>query len=201
MYFIKGSYYTAAIHLSCISAMKKFLGKSIFKATGWQYHVDPAILENKQVIIGFEHTSNLDTILSLALFEILELKIHTLIKKELFKGPLKPILEKLGGIPVDRKASKDIVTQMVELFNQNDRFNLVIAPEATRAKDGEARKPIRTGFWHIAKAANVPIILMYANARTKQGGILGKIHPTDLQQDLEKIKALYTEYDIDVKIN
>ncbi|KXO78238.1 acyltransferase [Acinetobacter venetianus] len=184
-----------------IKNMKNFLGKSIFKATGWEYKVDPTILEKKQVIIGFEHTSNLDTILSLALFEILELKIHTLIKKELFKGPLKPILEKLGGIPVDRKANKDIVTQMVDLFNQNENFNLVIAPEATRAKDGETRKPIRTGFWHIAKAANVPIILMYANARTKKGGILGKIYPTDLQQDLEKIKSLYAEYGIDVKIS
>jgi 1-acyl-sn-glycerol-3-phosphate acyltransferase len=105
----------------------------------------------KQVIIGFEHTSNLDTILSLALFEILELKIHTLIKKELFKGPLKPILEKLGGIPVDRKANKDIVTQMVDLFNQNDNFNLVIAPEATRAKDGEARKPFALVFGILQK--------------------------------------------------
>lgn len=184
-----------------VVTMRKFLGKTIFKATGWEYEVDPSILEKKQVIIGFEHTSNLDTILSLALFEILQLKIHTLIKKELFKGPLKHVLERLGGIPVDRKASKDIVTQMVDLFNQNEQFNLVIAPEATRAKDGEERKPIRTGFWHIAKAANVPIILMYANARTKKGGILGKIYPTDLQQDLEKIKAMYAEYDIDVKIN
>jgi 1-acyl-sn-glycerol-3-phosphate acyltransferase len=90
---------------------------------------------------------------------------------------------------------------MVDLFKRNERFNLVIAPEATRAKNGEDRKPIRSGFWHIAKAANVPIILMYANARTKQGGILGKIYPTDLQKDLEQIKALYAEYDIDVKIN
>ncbi|WP_171063434.1 1-acyl-sn-glycerol-3-phosphate acyltransferase [Acinetobacter sp. CIP-A165] len=181
--------------------MRKILGKSIFKATGWQYNVDPTILEKKQVIIGFEHSSNLDTILSLALFEILELKIHTLIKKELFKGPLKPVLKRLGGIAVDRKASKDIVTQMVDLFNQNDSFNLVIAPEATRAKSSQERKPIRTGFWHIAKAANIPIILMYANPRTKQGGILGKIYPADLQQDLEQIKALYAEYGIDVKIN
>lgn len=184
-----------------LNNMKKFLGKSIFKAAGWTYQVDPAILEKKQVIIGFEHSSNLDTVLSLALFEILELKINTLIKKELFKGPLKPLLEYLGGIPVDRKSSKDIVSQMVDTFNQNDHFNLVIAPEATRAKDGEDRKPIRTGFWHIAKTANVPIILMYANPRTKQGGILGKIYPDDLNKDLEKIKNLYAEYGIDVKID
>ena len=183
-----------------IKFMKKILGKSIFKLTGWTYQADPSILENKQVIIGFEHTSNLDAILSLALFEILELKIHTLIKKELFKGPLNPLLKYFGGIPVDRKSSKDIVTQMVEIFNQNEKFNLVIAPEATRAKDCEERQPIRTGFWHIAKAANVPIVLMYANARTQKGGILGKIYPTDLAQDLEKIKVLYAEQGIDIKI-
>lgn len=181
--------------------MKKFLGNSIFKAAGWTYNVDPEILEKKQVIIGFEHTSNLDAVLSIALFQILDIKIHTLIKKELFKGPLKPILEKLGGIPVDRKASKDIVSQMVEQFQNHETFNLVIAPEATRAKDGSERKAIRTGFWHIAKAANVPIVLMYANARSKQGGILGKIYPTDLQKDLETIKELYAKFDIDVKIN
>lgn len=94
---------------------EKFLGNSIFKAVGWTYDVDPTILEKKQVIIGFEHTSNLDAILSIALFQILDLKIHTLIKRA-FKGPMKPILENLGGIPVDRKASKDIVSQMVENF-------------------------------------------------------------------------------------
>ncbi|MCG2901957.1 1-acyl-sn-glycerol-3-phosphate acyltransferase, partial [Escherichia coli] len=80
------------------------------------YYIEPEILENKQVIIGFEHTSNLDAVLSVALFEILEIKIHTLIKKELFQGPLKPLLEKLGGIPVDRHSKSDIVSQMVKLF-------------------------------------------------------------------------------------
>ena len=181
--------------------MKKFLANSIFKAVGWTYNVDPKIIEKKQVIIGFEHTSNLDAVLSIALFQILDIKIHTLIKKELFKGPLKPLLEKLGGIPVDRKASKDIVSQMVEQFQTHETFNLVIAPEATRAKDGSERKPIRTGFWHIAKAANVPIVLMYANAQSKQGRVLSKICPTDLQKDLETIKELYAQFDIDVKIS
>jgi len=116
-----------------------------------------------------------------------------LIKKELFKGPFKPLLENIGGIPVDRKSSKDIVTQMVELFQSNKKFNLVIAPEATRAKNGEERRPIRTGFWHIAKAANVPIVLMYANSKTKQGGIFGKIYPTDLEHDLALMKQLYKD--------
>ena len=172
---------------------KKFIGESAFKIAGWQYHVEPNVLEDKQVIVGFEHTSMMDAVLSLALFQIYDIKIHTLIKKELFKGPFKPLLENIGGIPVDRKSSKDIVTQMVELFQSNDKFNLVIAPEATRAKNGEERRPIRTGFWHIAKAANVPIVLMYANSKTKQGGIFGKIYPTDLEHDLALMKRLYKD--------
>lgn len=71
---------------------------------------------------------------------------------------------------------------------------MVIAPEATRAKTGEVRKPIRTGFWHIAKSANVPIVLMYANLKTKQGGIFEKIYPTDLDHDMALIKQLYKEH-------
>lgn len=172
---------------------KKFIGESAFKLAGWQYHVEPNVLEDKQVIVGFEHTSMMDAVLSLALFQMYDIKIHTLIKKELFKGPFKPLLESIGGIPVDRKSSKDIVTQMVELFQSNEKFNLVIAPEATRAKNGEERRPIRTGFWHIAKAANVPIVLMYANSKTKQGGIFGKIYPTDLEHDLALMKQLYKD--------
>ena len=140
--------------------LKKFIGESAFKLAGWKYHVEPDVLEDKQVIVGFEHTSMMDAVLSLALFQIYDIKIHTLIKKELFKGPMKPLLEAIGGISVDRKANQDIVSLMVEHFQQNEKFNLVIAPEATRAKTGESRKPIRTGFWYIAKAAGVPGTVM-----------------------------------------
>ena len=173
--------------------MSKLLGQLTFKMAGWQYHVEPDVLEKKQVIVGFEHTSMMDAVLSIALFQIYDIKIHTLIKKELFKGPMKPLLEKLGGISVDRHAKQDVVAMMVEHFQNNDKFNLVIAPEATRAKNGETRRPIRTGFWHIAKATGVPIVLMYANSSTKQGGIFGKIYPTDLDRDLAEMKRLYKE--------
>ena len=181
--------------------MKKQISEIAFKLAGVKYRVEPNVLEDKQVIIGFEHTTMMDAVLSLALFQICDIPIHTLIKKELFKGPLKPILEGIGGIPVDRKSNKDIVVQMIEHFNKNEKFNLVIAPEATRAKNGEVRKPIRTGFWHIAKAANVPIVLLYVNQKTKQGGIFGKIYPTELDHDLKLIQQLYKEHtDLDIVI-
>ncbi len=180
--------------------MRKFLGNAVFKLYGWTYHNDPSVLSDKQVVIGFEHTSNRDGIFAIALFQILGINIHTLIKKELFKGPLKPLMEAIGGIPVDRLASKDIVSQMAEEFAKRDKFTLVIAPESTRAKDGEARKPIRTGFWHIAKQANVPIVLMYSNPATKTGGIFARIMPTDLNKDLQEIRRLYKEKGLDVVI-
>ncbi|WP_111892155.1 1-acyl-sn-glycerol-3-phosphate acyltransferase [Acinetobacter sp. MB5] len=171
--------------------MKKQLGKLTFKLSGWTYHIQDDILEDKQVLIGFEHTSIMDGILSWSLFQILGIKIHTLVKKELFKGPLSPVLKAFGAIPVDRKAKQDLVQQMVQEFQSHEKFNLVIAPEGTRAKNGESRRPIRTGFWHIAKAANVPIVLMYANAKTKQGGIIGKIYPNDFDQDMKQIQEMY----------
>ena len=174
--------------------MKKQMGKLAFKLAGVSYSVTPDLLEDKQVIIGFEHTTMMDAVLSIALFHIHDIKIHTLIKKELFKGPFKPLLEGVGGIAVDRKSNQDIVTQMVAEFSNNQKFNLVIAPEATRAKNGEERRPIRTGFWHIAKAANVPIVFLFINQSTKKGGIFGKIYPTDLDKDLAEIKKMYKEH-------
>ena len=180
--------------------MKKTLAKTIFKITGWTYHADPNLLEKKQVIIGFEHTSNWDGILAVALFAALGINVRALVKKELFKGPLKNFLLKMGAIPVDRNSKQDVVTQMVEHFNAHEEFSLAIAPEATRAKDGQTRGAIKTGFWHIAKAANVPIILMYAQAPKKTGGLIGKIYPSNLQDDLKTIQAKYAEYGIDIKI-
>ncbi len=88
--------------------------RSAFKLTAGNTCRTKRFSEDKQVIIGFEHTSMLDAVLSLAIFQIYDMKIHTLIKKELFKGPMKPILEAIGGIAVDRKSNKDIVSQMVE---------------------------------------------------------------------------------------
>jgi 1-acyl-sn-glycerol-3-phosphate acyltransferase len=70
--------------------MKKQLGKLAFKLSGWTYHLQDDILEDKQVIIGFEHTSMLDGVLSWSLFQVLGLQTHTLMKKELFKGPIRP---------------------------------------------------------------------------------------------------------------
>ena len=179
----------------------RVLGRTLFKSIGWTYEVAPdALSDPKQVIIGFPHTTNMDTVRAMALLNILQLPYHILVKQELFKPVLGQALTGLGCIPVDRKNSKNIVQQMVEEFAKHERFSLVIAPEATRGKNGE-KPPIRTGFWQIAKAAHVPIVLMLADNAQQKGLILGKIYPSDdMQADLQQIQAVYAAHGVQVAL-
>ena len=176
------------------------VGKLFFKIQGWTYEVNPdAISDPKQVIIGFPHTTNLDGVRAIALFYALKLDAHVLVKKELFNNPLMgKFLNAMGCIPVDREKSKNVVQQMVEEFARHERFTLAVAPEATRGKDGEKR-PIRTGFWHIAKATNVPIALMLSDSANKIGRVFAKVMPSDsMESDLLEIQRLYAGYGVEV---
>jgi len=182
--------------------IRKTLGKLVFETlNGWTYDINPdALSEPKQILIGFPHTSNWDAVRGLALFNILDLNYHVMVKRELFRFPLGQLLTGLGCIPVDRAKSSNVVQQMVDIFAASERFTLVMAPEATRGKDGEKR-PIRTGFWHIAKAVNVPIVFMLSDSTNKKGLIFGKIMPGDsIENDLKEIQARYAEYGVHVEL-
>jgi 1-acyl-sn-glycerol-3-phosphate acyltransferase len=177
------------------------LGKLAFKVNGWTYEINPeAVSDPKNVMVGFPHTSNFDGVIAISVFQILNLNYHLLVKKELFRFPMGPILKGLGCIPVDREKSKNIVQQMVEEFAKHERFTLAAAPEATRGKHGEKR-PIRTGFWHIAKATNVPIVLMLSDNKHKVGRVFAKVYPSDsMENDLQEIKRLYAQYDVEISL-
>lgn len=175
----------------------KFIGKAFFACSGWTYEKQPDLWSDKQVVIGFPHTSNLDAVRAFALFMALGLKTYTLIKQELFVWPLSMVLRLVGGLAIDRANSGQVVTKMAVEFQQRERFTLVLAPEGTRGKSGQ-KPSIRTGFWHIAKAANVPIVLMLADNASRRGRFIGRIAPTNLPDDLAKIQALYKEAGIDI---
>ncbi|MEM8593668.1 MAG: 1-acyl-sn-glycerol-3-phosphate acyltransferase [Pseudomonadota bacterium] len=179
--------------------MKQWLCKGVFNVLGYTHNVNPeAVSDDKSVIIGFPHTSNTDTVLALALFNILNIPYHVLVKKELFFFPLSFLLRGVGCLPVDRNSSKNIVDQMVSEFEQREQFSLVVAPEATRGKAGQQRV-LRTGFWHIAKAANVPIVLMRLDLDDKHGTIFDKIQPSeDITEDIERITEIYAKHNIDI---
>ena len=177
--------------------VSRFIGKSFFACTGWTYETPSHLLSGKQVIIGFPHTSNMDAVRAFALFMALGLQTFTLIKRELFFWPLSWVLRLVGGLPVDRANSGQIVTKMADEFRQRERFTLVLAPEGTRGKSGQ-KPSIRTGFRHIAKAANVPIVLMLSYDASRCGRFLGRIQPTTIKDDLLQIQALYREAGVEI---
>jgi 1-acyl-sn-glycerol-3-phosphate acyltransferase len=143
----------------------------------------------KAVIIGAPHTSNWDFLVMLMAILIWRLDVHWIGKHSLFIGPLGPVMRWLGGIPVDRSKSQSLVEQMVKHFQERDRLLLVIAPEGTR-------KPVErwhTGFYRIARQANVPIVLSFMDYRHKEAGVAGVEVPGDgMKEDIDRYQVFYT---------
>ena len=176
---------------------KKLVGIIFFKITGWTFDKDFAWYD-KQIVVGFPHTTNMDGVRTLFMFPILGIKPYALIKKELFRWPFSCVIRYFGGVPVDRSKRTNLVDQIAKEFEQHEKFTLLIAPEGTRAKKDTSKKEIKTGFWYMAKAANVPIILMVSDAKQKKGSVLGVIHPNDITEDLEQLKAIYGDKGVEV---
>ncbi|MCU0532141.1 MAG: 1-acyl-sn-glycerol-3-phosphate acyltransferase [Syntrophales bacterium] len=163
-------------------------GRALYALMGWRFEPLPRYVGKKHVIIGFPHTSNMDTVRAFTGFRIIRRTGHIMIKKEAFVWPLSVLLRALGGIPVDRSAPGGAVQQMVDVFNARDEFLLAIVPEGTRKKI----RTIKTGFWHIARAADVSIVCWYLDNERKTTRWLGEIVPgQDKTADLIRIRDLY----------
>jgi 1-acyl-sn-glycerol-3-phosphate acyltransferase len=103
------------------------------------------------------HTSAWDFIIGLAIRSVIRLEhVKYLGKDSLFKGPFAFIFKNTGGFPVDRFNKHNMVDQVVGLFNSHEKFVLALSPEGTRKKT----ERLRTGFYHIAKNAGVPIVMV-----------------------------------------
>ena len=140
------------------------------------------------VITGAPHTSNWDFIFVLGAVEQLGLKPAFIGKHTLFKWPMTRFMHDMGGIPVDRGRTQNFVAQVAEAFSGADELALVIAPEGSRSGNGEWR----TGVWHMARAAGVPIVPAWVDHRTMKGGIGSPVWPTDdIGADLSRIAAFY----------
>ncbi len=145
--------------------MLYYLCKIYLRLGGWKaIGAFPPSLK-KAVVIVAPHTSSRDVIVCLAFRKVLHLeRFKFLGKQELFKPPFGFIFRKLGGIPVDRLHHSNLVDEVVDLFNCNDEFILGLSPEGTRKKV----ERLRTGFYHIAKKAGVPIVMIGLDFENKQ---------------------------------
>ena len=135
------------------------------------------------------HTHWVDVMVGFAARQALHIEHAKFLgKKELFVGPLGWVLRKMGGTPVDRFAKSGMVDQVVELFNSHETFMLGLSPEGTRKRVDK----LRTGFYHIAKKAGVPIVPIGFDYANKLVIIGDAFFPgDDEEEDLKKIIAFY----------
>jgi 1-acyl-sn-glycerol-3-phosphate acyltransferase len=143
---------------------------------------------SKYVMIIAPHTSNWDMPVGLVIALSLGLKLKWLAKKALFRWPFGCFIKWLGGIPIDRSKSSNIVAQSIQTFQESNELVLVVAPEGTRRKTNYWK----TGFYHIASGANVPIVMGFIDYARKEGGIGPTMLPTgDIEFDMQKIRLFY----------
>lgn len=144
--------------------MAYFFWKLFLKINGWNSDITFPKNIKKAVVIVAPHTSWWDFIFGLAYRSISKIKhTHFLGKAELFKWPFGWFFYWLGGTPVDRKSKQNIVEQITKEFNAHEHFLLALAPEGTRKKVTQ----LKTGFYYIAKSADVPIVMAAMDYKKK----------------------------------
>ena len=168
--------------------MFRWLSKLIFKILGWRITGNYPKELNKKIFIAAPHTSNWDFPLGLMGRAIVNDKIKYVAKASLFKPPLGWIMKALGGIPVNRSKSTNFVRSVVEEYKKRDRLAIVIAPEGTRSKVDK----FKSGFYFIAKQANIPIIMVFFRYPQKEIFFADPFYPTeDSQKDIAYIEDQY----------
>jgi 1-acyl-sn-glycerol-3-phosphate acyltransferase len=144
----------------------------------------------RYVLVAAPHTTNWDLAYLLALASVTGVRLSWMGKNELFRGPMGPAMRRLGGVPVRRDRRTDLVEQMVQAFEANPSLVLTIAPEATRSRASHWK----SGFYRIAVAARVPIVLGFLDYARRRGGFGPEIHPCgDLRADMERIRDFYAD--------
>ena len=167
--------------------MLKSLAHIILTLLGWRL-LDPPQRPARAVVVAYPHTSNWDALYAQLGKLALGLDAHWVGKDNLFRWPFAGILRRLGGIPVDRRASHGFVAQMAAQFAAHPDFLLVMAPEGTR----KLTAGWKSGFYRIALEAGVPLILTTVDYARREVGILAYVELSgDPDADIATIAAHY----------
>lgn len=155
--------------------MQKLARFIYFKILGWKLVGNfPGHLD-KFVVIVVPHTSWVDFFLSLLIREVWNEQINFIAKKSLFDSPLGWFFRWTGGAPIDRSKSSDTVTATAKIFRDREKFRLALSPEGTRKKVGQWK----SGFYYIAKTAEVPIVMVAFDYGKKQIKVSKPLITTD----------------------
>ena len=173
-----------------INVLMHWFSRMALRLTGWRV-VGGAPTVPKYVLIAAPHTSNWDFPVALMVCFALRLRVYWMGKDSLFPPLVGGVMRWLGGIPVNRARSGNLVQATVDAYNGNQRLIVIVPPEGTRSKVMRWK----TGFYYIALGAGVPIALGYLDFSRKEAGLSRMFEPTgDIAADMVEIQAFYAGF-------
>jgi len=156
---------------------------------GWSVEAQPPPT-SKCVVIFYPHTSNWDFVIGMVARAAIWLPVHWAGKDTLFRWPMNGIFRWLGGIPVNRRERTGLTARLAAEFARRERFYLAITPEGTRSRT----EGWKSGFYHLALAAKVPLALAYIDYPRKWIGIGGYLElKGDEAVDLDALRRFYAD--------
>jgi 1-acyl-sn-glycerol-3-phosphate acyltransferase len=169
--------------------IKKWIGQAFLRTAGWKMKGERPFVE-RYVFIAAPHTSNWDLAFLLALAQIYGIRVSWMGKDTLFRWPLGVLMRKLGGIPVRRDRTNDLVAQMVSAIQQSDSIALTVPVEGTRGYTPHWK----SGFYHIARGAQAPVVMGFLDYERRRGGFGPEMSLTgDIRSDMDEIRAFYRD--------
>jgi 1-acyl-sn-glycerol-3-phosphate acyltransferase len=165
-----------------------WIGARLLAAAGWKVVLAQPV-PDRCVVIFYPHTSNWDTIIGLCVKFMTGLSIRFAGKDSLFRTPfIGSLLLRWGGVPVNRRERTGFIDAMSSQFLRPGVFRLAIAPEGTRSRT----EFWKSGFYHLARAAKVPLALGYIDYPAREVGVGGYVEVTgDPAADMARLRAFY----------
>lgn len=172
------------------------LAEQSLEMMGWELDNHWQLDLDQCVMIAAPHTSNWDALYARLALKALGVNVRLTIKDSYMKLPFGPFVRAMGGIGIDRTPKNageprlSMVQVMTDLFKQHPKLVMLVTPEATRAKQEEWK----TGFYHVAISAGVPIALAYMDYAKKKTGVGKIVYPTgDYEKDMAEIMDFYAQ--------
>jgi 1-acyl-sn-glycerol-3-phosphate acyltransferase len=165
------------------------LARALLAAAGWRL-VGEAPEVDRCVIIFAPHTSSFDFPLLLCVRAAFGRPVSYLIKDTLVRFPIAGLLRWSGAIPVERSERHALVSKLAQAFRERSFLWLAMSPEGTRARTDHWR----SGFYHVAREAQVPLLLSFIDAERRECGLMGLFELTgDVERDMEGLRTLYAD--------
>lgn len=170
------------------------LAKKTLEALGWTFDNHLPADVQQCVMIAAPHTSNWDSLYTKLAFIVMDIPVKMTIKDSYMKFPFGVFVRAMGGIGIDRSPRQageqrpSMVQAMADLFKTHPRLVMLVTPEGTRSLQTEWK----SGFYHIAVAAGVPIALAYLDYAKKEAGVGKIVYPSgDIAKDMKEIMDFY----------